>query len=354
MTLQINIPNNPFKHRHFCTSLQNAFIIHKDNCTPPSGYLEVYHGNKQVVAGLDWGVQSMGDKKIYNDNVKNDIQEDETVNGDVFLFHDEAAGNYIHFFFNGLSRLVYFEELRKTNKQLKLGIISDFYNNTDKWSFIKQWLDLQYGDNIEVVVFDKDKTYKIESLILSNCFYGFPEAQGYDPIMDMIKSVTDKIEPIEVKSNGCYISRQDTVKFGWYHKREMENELELIKKIKSELNYDIIEMMDYTLKEKIQISKSYKNIIQQSSASNINILFSKPSITNIILTNPKMGPWLNEKCNAFSSKSGSTLLILEDIGEIITPDEIPTDQNNYPWKIVDIDGVVNLLKQIDNGSIWES
>ena len=67
-----------------------------------------------------------------------------------------------------------------------------------------------------------------------------------------------------------------------------------------------------------------------------------------------MGPWLNEKCNAFSSKSGSTLLILEDIGEIITPDEIPTDQNNYPWKIVDIDGVVNLLKQIDNGSIWES
>ena len=104
-------------------------------------------------------------------------------------------------------------------------------------------------------------------------------------MLDMIKKVTDKIEPIEVKANGCYISRQDTIKLGWYHKRELENELELIEKIKSELNYDIIEMMNYTMKEKIQLSKSYKNIIQQSSASNINILFSKPGINNIILTN---------------------------------------------------------------------
>jgi len=354
MILPVNIPNNSLHFRHFCTILQNAFIIHKDNCNPPSGYLEVYHDNKQVVAGLDWDIQSAGNKKTYNDNIKNDLQEDEVINGNVFLFHDEAAVNYIHFFFNGLSRLVYFEELRKTDKQLKLGIISDFYNNTNKWNFIKQWLDLQYGDSIEIVVFDKNKTYKIESLILSNCFYGFPEPQGYDPIVDMVKKVTDKIEPIEVKSNGCYISRQDTIKFGWYHKREMENELELIKKIKSELNYDIIEMMNYSLKEKIQLSKSYKHIIQQSSASNINILFSKPSVTNIILTNPKMGLWLNEKCSMFSSKSGSTLLILEDIGEIITPEEIPTDQNNYPWRITDIDGVIDLLKRIDNGSIWES
>ena len=41
----------------------------------------------------------------------------------------------------------------------------------------------------------------------------------------------------------------------------------LIDKIKEELGYDIIELMDYSLKEKIQIFKSYKNIVQQSSAS---------------------------------------------------------------------------------------
>lgn len=356
MFINIDIPNNPIKQRHFCTILEDAFIVHKDNCLPPSPYLEVYHNNKQVVAGLDWEIQSMGSREVYNNILKNNLKEDEIINDNVFLFHDDAGCNYIHFFFNHLSRLIYFEELRKTNPNLKLGIISDYYNNVGgKWAFIKEWLDLYYeNDSIDIVIFEKNKTYKVKSLILSNCFYGFPEGIGYDPMLDMIKKVVDKIEPIEVKSNGCYISRQDTIRRGWYHKRELENELELIEKIKSELNYDIIEMMDYSLKEKIQLSKSYNNIIQQSSASNINILFSKKGTNNIILENPKMGPWLNEKCSNFALKSNSNFLVLEEIGEIITPEEAPPDVNNYPWRLTDIDGIVDILKKIDDGSIWES
>jgi hypothetical protein len=353
--IDIYISNNSYKHRHFCTQFKDTYLTHKDNCPPPSSYLEIYHEGKQIVAGLDWGVQSSGNKNtIYGDLNQENTSFNYEIQDDIFLFHDDAGGNYIHFFFNHLSRLVYFEELRKTNPKLKLGIIEDYYNNKDKWNYIKQWLDLQYEGNIDIVVFEKNKTYKLQSLIISNCFYGFPEPYGMDPMLDMIKNVIDKIEPIEVKTNGCYISRQDTIKFGWYHKRELENELELIEKIKSELGYDIIEMMNYTLKEKIQLSKSYKNIIQQSSASNINILFSKPGINNIILTNPKMGPWLNEKCHTFSLKSGTNLLVLDDIGEIITPEDATTDINNYPWKLTNVDGVIDLLKRIDDGSIWES
>ena len=69
-----------------------------------------------------------------------------------------------------------------------------------------------------------------------------------------------------------------------------------------------------------------------------------------------MGPWLNQKCNDFTAKSGSTLLMINDIGElIIDPNESPlSDQNNYPWRITDIDGVIDLLKKIDDGSIWGS
>jgi len=356
----IDIPiNSPFKQRHFCIDFKDAYVTHKDNCNLPSTYLEVYHNNKQVIAGLDWGVQSSGNKNIiYNEIVNNNLDSDYTIEGETFLFHDDAGCNYIHFFFNHLSRLVYFEELRKINPKLKLGIIEDYFNNVGgKWGYIKEWLELYYEDeDIEIVIIEKNKNHKFKSLIISNCFYGFPEPYGYDPMISMIKKVVDKIEPIEVKSNGCYISRQDTIKLGWYHKREMENELELIEKIKSELNYDIVEMMNYTIKEKIQLSKSYKNIIQQSSASNINILFTKPGTNNIILSNPKMGPWLNQKCNDFAAKSGSTLLMINDIGElIIDPNEPPlSDQNNYPWRITDIDGVIDLLKRIDDGSIWES
>jgi hypothetical protein len=71
--------------------------------------------------------------------------------------------------------------------------------------------------------------------------------------MEMIKKVASKIPAIKVNKKGCYISRQDTIKYGWYHKREMSNEKELIDKIKSELDYDIIEMMDYSLIEKAKI-----------------------------------------------------------------------------------------------------
>ena len=351
----INVPikNNQLTHRHYCGIFQNVILTHKDNCPNPSSYLEVYQNTKQIIFGFDWGIQSNGDiNKVYGELEKSNDSFDYEIKDDVFLFHDDAGGNYIHFFFNYLSRLVYFEELKKQNPKLKLGIISDYYNNTDTWSFIKQWLELQYDESVEVLVFEKDKTYKLESLIISNCFYGFPEPFGMDPMLDMIKSVTDKINPIKVKSNGCYISRQDTIKRGWYHKRELQNELELIERIKSELNYDIIEMMDYTLEEKIQLSKSYKNIIQQSSASNINILFSNPNTNNIIISNPKMGNWLNEKCQIFSTKSGSNLLILEGAGEIVLPDETPQDRNNYPWKLTDIDGIIDVLKQVEDDIIW--
>jgi len=356
MFININIPGNPYKHRHFCTILEDVFVFHKDKCLSPSTHVEIYHDNKQVIAGLDWDKQSTGNREVYSNVVKTDIKEDEILDSDVFLFHDDAGVNYIHFFFNHLSRLIYFEELRKTNPNLKLGIVSDFYNNIGgKWAFIKEWLDLYYeNDPIDIVVFEKNKTYKVKSLILSNCFYGFPEITGYEPMLNMVRKVVDRIEPIEVKANGCYISRQDTIKRGWYHKRELENELELIEKIKSELNYDIIEMMDYSLKEKIQLSKSYNNIIQQSSASNINILFSKKGANNIVIENPKMGPWLNEKCSQFALKSNCNFLVLEEVGELITPEEAPPDTNNYPWRLTDIDGIIDILKKIDDGSIWES
>ena len=44
-------------------------------------------------------------------------------------------------------------------------------------------------------------------------------------------------------------------------KDDKEFAQELIDKIKSELDYDIIELMDYDMIGKIQIFKSYKNII---------------------------------------------------------------------------------------------
>jgi len=356
MIHQFNIPNNPHKHRQYCTILDDVYLTHHNKDTSDGSAVElisITHDGKLVKAGIDKDTQKLGNKEIYYENKFNDITKyDESIDENIFLLYDDAGVNYLHSFFDLFGRCIYFDILIK-EKPIKLGLSEEFWTDSGKNDFIKQWLKLNYGGDLDVVIFKKGKTYKINQITLSNCLYWSPEYTGHQPIMELIKKTVEKIQPIKVNSNGCYISRQDTIKHGWFHPREMANELELIDKIKSELNYDIIELMNYNLIEKIQIFKSYKNIIQQSSASNVNILFSPKGINNIILTNPKLGPWLNPKCQDFSSTSGCNLLILEDIGELILDSTQPNegDLNNFPWRITDIDGVIDILKQIDNEEI---
>lgn len=355
--INIDVPKNPYVNRHFCVNFNGAFLKHLDfeDVYPKDEYVFITHEGKKVLAGIDKELQKVGNKSIiYGNKIEEEIKEDEEINEEVFLLYDNAGVNYIHFFFDMFGRCFYFEKLLKQNPNLKLGIPEDYYLEEGKSNFIKQWLDIYLEDKkVDILVLKKNKTYRIKSLIVSNLFYWFPEQYGNETILDMIKEVSDRVEPIKVNSTGAYISRQDTLKRGWYHTRELINELELIDTIKSKLNYDIIEMMDYNIKEKIQICKSYKTIIQQSSASNLNILFASPGSNSVILTNPRMGPWLNAKCQEFSNSSRSNLLIIEDIGECITEGyEHIADKNNYPWKISDINGLVDLICSIDNGSVW--
>ena len=103
---------------------------------------------------------------------------------------------------------------------------------------------------------------------------------------------------------------------------------------------------------KIQIFKSYDFIIQQSSASNVSLLFSNKKNTNIIISHPIMENWLNFKCQQFSQKSKTNLITLNEGGELINGyDEKLVDQNNYPWRLTNIEGIIKVLKQIDNGDI---
>jgi hypothetical protein len=353
--IPINIPDKTHPQRHYCVVLDNACLEHKDHINDRgigSRWIEVFHNGKYV--NLDKkDYEKIGRFDLLYEETTTNNQYDELVKEDVFLLYDNAGLNYAHFFFDLFGRCLYFEELLKIKPNLILGIPEDFYQEKGNSNFIKQWLDFYFKDkNIKIIVFNKDIKYKIENLYLSNVLYGFPEPYGDDYIIEKIIETANKIPPIEVKSNGCYISRQDTIKRGWYHKRDLVNELELIDKIKFELGYDVIELMDYNIIEKIQIFKSYKNIIQQSSASNINVLFSNKNNTNIIITNPKLEDWLMSKINQFSLKSKSPLFSLNGGGEIVEElgDEW-IDKGNAPWKLTNIEGLIEVLKQIDQNSL---
>jgi hypothetical protein len=327
--INIQLPKTVNPQNDYCTYTKGAYLTHTD---------------PQFIKGIGsgWLNVSYEDKKY-----------DELINEKVFLLYDEAGLNYVHFFFNFFGKCLYFDELRKTTPDLKLAIPSDFYSEVGNSTFIKQWLDLYYQDNMpDIIILDKNITYYVRSLYTPQTLYSFPMSHGDDYIIDKILETIAKVPTIPVTKNGCYISRQDTIKRGWYHSRELENEFELIDKIKSELDYDIIELMDYDMIGKIQIFKSYKNIIHQSSASNVNILFSNKNNTNIIITHPKMEDWLGYKCNQFSNRSKTNLILLNE-GGILTAEqkEDQADGNNLAWRLGDIDSIIEVLQQIDKGEI---
>lgn len=348
MTIPILIPNSLHTNRQFCTVLNESYLKHIDSFS-----LEVYHDDKKVKAGIDKDTQKQGNTEIYYPNETNeDKSYDHEINDDILLLYDDAGVNYAHFFFDFFGKCLYFKEVKKQYPNLKIGILEDFYSETGNSTFIKQWMDLYFENNIEIIVFKKDQKYKIKTLILPNSFYWFPEGYGDDYILEEIIKTVEKVPAIETKSKGCYISRQDTVKREWHNKRHLTNELELIEYIQNELGYDIIELMDYDVIGKIQIFKSYDFIIQQSSASNVSLLFSNKKNTNIIISHPIMENWLNFKCQQFSQKSKTNLITLDGGGELVNGyDETLVDQNNYPWKLSNIEGLIDILKQIDKGEI---
>jgi hypothetical protein len=339
----LNVTNESNYNRQYYHTLNDVYIKQLDT----NEYIEVFHNSKKVVAGIDNSVQlEANPSKVYDSTItKNNIIEDEYIDDTVFLFFDQAGQNYIHFFFNMFCKCFYYDELIKTNPNLKFGILESFYQDSGNYSFIKDWLNLYYKD-LNVIVFKKDTQYKIKELILPNGFYAFPEGNGYNSILQKIVETASKIEPIQTKSDSVYISRQDTIKRGWYHNRILTNELELIDKLKSELNYDIVELMDYDIIGKIRIFKSYKYILQQSSASNMNILFSGEDNTNIILAHPLMEGWLGYHSANFAKASLSNLIMLSDGGTLLPElkDLTVTDPNNCPWELSNIDGIIEVLK----------
>jgi hypothetical protein len=350
----VNIPNNPHKHRQFYTTLNNVYLTHHNKDISDGSamnLISITHNGKLVKAGIDKDVQKLGSGEIYYENkFNNSTNYDEVINEDIFLLYDDAGLNYAHFFFDLFGKCYYFDLLRKEKNNLKLGLPEEFWVDEGKNNFIKQWLKLYYGDDLDVFVFKSNTSYNLtKNIYLPNCFYWFPEGYGHEPILDMIKKAVDKVTPIQVNKNGCYISRQDTIKYGWYHKRDLTNELELIDKIKSELDYDIIELMDYDIVGKIQIFKSYNNIIQQSSASNISIVFSNINTIHTILANPRMAPWMNFKLTQFSDYVKTNVICLNDVGQETQQDQ--SDGNNI-WELTNIDGIMDILKQIDSKEIW--
>jgi hypothetical protein len=349
MIKHINIPDSPHKHKQFCVILDQAIVVNNSHPEIPNELITIIHDNKCVKAGIHKDSVKQGNQNLYWDGILPTIpQSPEIIDQEVFLLYDDTSGNYAHFWFDFFGQLCYYDLLKQSNPNLKLGLREEDYTEDKKFDYIKQVINLCYPDETPII-FSSKKDSQIKKLIIPNGFYWFPENQGHEPILNKVKHLIDTIPTLPLTTQGCYISRQDTIKYGWHHKRDLVNELELIDKIKLELKYDIIELMDYDIIGKIQIFKSYPIILQQNGAANVNAIFSNENSTHIILSYPKQSDWMNFKLGQFCEYTGANLLVLDKIGYELSQDE--RDDNN-PWVIENLEGVIEICKQVEDNTIW--
>jgi hypothetical protein len=248
-----------------------------------------------------------------------------------FILFDEYANNYFHYFTDFFSKLDSFFKIQKIIPNIKILMLEEQFNV----SFIRESLELLFGNFNNFIFIPHGKKIKFKKLIVPKPIYFWPNENVPECIYTFTKMLSDKVNEETIK-NGVYISRQDTIKKGWWHNRNLQNELNLIDAIKTELNYDIVELMDLSISDKIKIFKSYKNIIQQNGASTVNIFFCNYNTNFHIISHPIIKNWANPLLNEIS-KHKKLNFYEYDYGKICTDiSVISSDSNNIPWEINDI------------------
>lgn len=290
-------------------------------------------------------LRSMSDRLEYLENGESvDINHDSEVETPCFLLFDEYGGNYFHYFTDCFSKLNTFLNIKKINPNIKILIIEEYLD----LSFIRDSLKLLFNNIDDIIIIPNNKKIKFKNLIVPKPLYYWPDENIPDIVFSTIEMISYKVNSDSLK-NGIYISRQDTIKNNWWHNRDLKNELNLIDIIKKELNYDVVELMDLSLFDKIKIFKSYKNIIQQNSASTVNILFCNPNTNCHIISHPIMYKWANPLLKKMSIYKKLNFYEY-NYGEICK-DTPPTsdDCNNIPWEINNLSHLIQ--KVLENSKI---
>ena len=281
-------------------------------------------------------------KPNYNDgNIRYDRETIRIEHPSFFIF-DDYYGNYLHYFVETFPKINYFLQIKEKIPNIKLTIPNFIW----EMSFIKESI-LMYLDNdiSDVVVLDNSKNYIFDMLLIPSNIYLWPDKFAFSNIiLDSFKKLSDKVT-VDDEKTGVYISRQDTIKLGWWHKRHLVNELELIENVKTDLNYDIVELYYLNLHDKIKIFKTYKNILQTSGAGMINLLACKPLTNFHIISNP-LYKWSDPILKIAAKKLNVNFYEYDSAKVIYETEQIVGDESNRPWKLENIEKIISKIKTI--------
>jgi hypothetical protein len=265
----------------------------------------------------------------------------------IFFFFDDLSGNYLHYFLESFPKINYFLRLKEKIPNLKLAM-PDYVWNT---SFIRESISLYFNNDLsDILILNDTKNYECDLVYIPSNIYLWPDKLNFSNIIfDSFKKLSDKVS-IDDEKEGVYISRQDIVKRKWWHDRHLKNELELIEKIKTDLNYDIIELYDLDVYNKIKIFKTYKNIVQTSGAAMINLLGCNPLTNFHIISHPSYS-WSNLFLKNAADKLNVNFYeynfgkLYGDVQSKCEQFDGNLSNINKPWEIINIQNLIDKLKR---------
>lgn len=369
-----DIVNQIYKNKVSCFSVDNCIIDLREFSKHPeyeqSRNIKVYSNNQRVKRYVNRNPTT--NALWYDEPAPTFFLEDEFVDSkgivfdgeidDLFFNYDYLEWQYSHFLTDVYPKMWYYPQLKRLCRNLKFGqirpILNFAYNLRDK--SLKTNLNLVSGFAHEItdfylshLGFENDfvpleigKIYHVKRLYLPVPFtsqdaYPWPERQ-YE-MYNLLKKESKKVK--RNFSERVFISRNDTVKNGWFNLRYCVNEEEIAKAV-VKVGYESIELMPLNIFEKIKVYSTSKKIIQQIGSNCFNSVFSSENTTLYTLVHPHYRSWIPGLEN-LSSKNGSKLVSItggiETLGLDGYPEQYKRDVDQ-PWKFTEINKLVKLVK----------
>jgi hypothetical protein len=320
-----------FKTSSKCYLLKDAYVVKKCNNT-----LIVIHNGKQFVRFLkrDYFFEPQALEKyqnVYYEDVNFSVENVSSTENNMFLLYDEWAPNLFYGFYDVLPKCWYFNQLKKSISDLKLGYIRNDSVSADCLKFLYNPSELTFSGDCGSVIHVKN-LYIPAPYHLSYGWIDIPDADRYFESFDLIR---DRVKKQTFLDEQLYISRQDTKI--WYHDRKMLNEIELINKL-SDRGYKSIELLSLSMEDKAAIFKGTSKVVTQSGANCGFCIFSNSNTKNVFIRHPIMGDWYDKFYENIANRYGLNIKYIFNSG--ILRKDISyhvTDSCNVPWELKDVD-----------------
>ena len=368
--------NNIYKNKTACFELHDCIIDLREFGKHPeyeqSLNLKVYSDNRRIKKYINrnpetnalWYVEDVPTYDI-EDTITDlsDVIVDQEIS-ELFFCYDYLEWQYSHFLTDVYPKMWYYPKLKDNFPDLKFGqirpIVNFAYNLNDKTlntklnivsDFAHQITDfyLKYNScEKDFFALEIGKVYKINKLFIPVPFTSQDVVEWPDVQMEMYELLIKESNKVVTEQfpKKVFISRNDTIKNGWFNLRHCINE-SYISNALIPLGYEVIELMSLNIFEKIKVFSSADEIVQLVGSNCFNTVFVRPNTKIFTILHPYYTGWSSMLDHLARMRDAKFIPFNENI-EILGLEGYPDNYKkipDQPWRLTDVNPLMKLISK---------